>query len=55
MPWVMSQPPRNNKHTMKAKQLDAKAAKARRARNTERAQRLERKADKKAAKGGWFS
>lgn len=54
MPWVMSQPPRNNKHTMKAKQLDAKAERARRQGAAERAQRLERKADRKAAKGGWF-
>lgn len=54
MPWIMSEPPKNNKHTMKAKRLDAKAAKASRRGNAERADRLERKADRKAAKGGWF-
>ena len=54
MPWVKSEPPKDNKHTMKAKQLDAKAAKASRRGNAERADRLERKADRKAAKGGWF-
>jgi hypothetical protein len=42
-----------NRHTVKAQQLDAKAAKALKRGDPITAAKLERKADKEAAKGGW--
>jgi hypothetical protein len=54
VPWKPTKPAQENKHTMRARQLDAKAAKAARRGDISRAVKLEDKADKKAAKGGWF-
>jgi len=54
MPWIKTQPPEQNKHTLKAAKLDAKADRAQRRGAIERAERLERRADRIARKGGWL-
>lgn len=53
MPWIKTDPPAWNKHTLKAARLDAKADRALRRGDVERAGRLERRADRIARKGGW--
>jgi hypothetical protein len=53
MPWRNTNPPRENKHTLRARKLDAKAEKASRRGQIDTSVRLERKADKAARKGGW--
>ena len=54
MPWTWTTPPQQNKHTLKAQKLDRKAAKAAGKGKRYKADRLTGRADKKAAKGGWF-
>ena len=54
VPWKATKPARENKHTMRARQLDAKAAKAARRGDHSRAVKLEDKADKAGRRGGWF-
>jgi hypothetical protein len=54
MPWTRTEPPTVNRHTLRAKKLDAKAAKAERKGNWLGFARLDAKADRAAKKGGWF-
>jgi hypothetical protein len=54
MPWIKTSPPAWNKHTLKAEKLDRKASKAAKRGDTDSYGRLTRKADRRAAKGGWF-
>ena len=54
MPWIKTKPPVINNKTLKADRLDRRADKALRKGDLTRACDLRRKADKTAAKGGWF-
>jgi hypothetical protein len=54
MPWVEKPPPKENRHTLRARIYDAKAARAVRRGDPISATHYSDKADKAARKGGWL-